>query len=97
MNPASVVLKAAPQIALNAKTELGIRPEFVRLGREGMPVTISKIEDVGRHRVARASFGGLPLTIIVPEDDEIPADPKVIFEPSAISIYADSWRVKTEG
>jgi glycerol transport system ATP-binding protein len=93
----TVPLASAPQIALGAKTELGIRPEFVRLGREGMPVTIGKVEDVGRHKVASATFAGLPLTIIVPEDDEIPADPRVTFEPSAISIYADSWRVKTEG
>ncbi|MBX9455170.1 MAG: ABC transporter ATP-binding protein [Rhizobium sp.] len=92
----TVPLASAPKIALGARTELGIRPEFVRLGREGMPVTISKIEDVGRHKVARATFSGLPLTIVVPEDDEIPADPRVTFDPAAISIYADSWRVKTE-
>ena len=42
-------------------------------------------------------FAGLPLTIVVPEDDEIPADARVTFDPAAISIYADSWRVKTEG
>jgi glycerol transport system ATP-binding protein len=93
----AVPLKAAPEIALGARTELGIRPEFVRLGREGMPVTVNKIEDVGRHKVARATFAGLPLTIVVPEDDEIPADARVTFDPAAISIYADSWRVKTEG
>jgi glycerol transport system ATP-binding protein len=91
-----IPLAAAPAVAAGAKTELGIRPEFVRLGREGMPVTVGKVEDVGRHKVARTTFAGLPLTIVVPEDDEIPADPRVTFEPSAISIYANSWRVKTE-
>jgi glycerol transport system ATP-binding protein len=91
-----IALTSAPQIPANAKTELGIRPEFIRIGREGMPVTVSKLEDVGRHKVARASFVGHPLTIVVPEDDEIPADPRVTFDPSAINIYADSWRVKTE-
>jgi glycerol transport system ATP-binding protein len=92
----TVALNSAPQIVNGAKTELGIRPEFVRLGREGMPVRISKVEDIGRHKVVRTEFAGLPLTVVVPEDDEIPADPRVTFDPSAINIYADSWRVKTE-
>ena len=93
----TVTLRNAPQIAPGAKTELGIRPEFVRLGREGMPVTITKIEDIGRNKIVRATFAGLPLTAALEEDDEIPADPRVTFDPAAISIYADSWRVKTEG
>ena len=92
----TIALNAAPETAPTARVELGIRPEFVRLGREGMPVTISKVEDVGRHKVARALFAGQPLTIVVPEDDEIPADSFVTFDRGAINIYADSWRVKTE-
>ena len=92
-----VALAAAPAIAPGARTELGIRPEFVRLGREGMPVAISAVEDIGRHKVVRATFAGQPLTIVAQEDDEIPADPRVTFDPTAISIYADSWRVKTGG
>jgi glycerol transport system ATP-binding protein len=92
----TVALDAAPQVPANAKIELGIRPEFVRLGREGMPVIITKIEDVGRHKVVRATFAGQPLTSVIDEDDEIPADPRVTFDTAAINIYADSWRVKTE-
>src|SRR6478752_2270389 len=45
-------LDYAPKVAPSDKVELGIRPEFVRLGREGMPVTVNKVEDVGRHKVA---------------------------------------------
>ncbi len=93
----TVPLASAPSVGSGMKTELGIRPEFVRLGREGMPVTVTKVEDVGRHQVVRATLAGLPLTAIVQEDDEIPAEARVVFDPSAISIYADSWRVKTEG
>jgi glycerol transport system ATP-binding protein len=92
----TIALTSAPNIAADKKTELGIRPEFVRLDRQGMPVTISQVEDIGRHKVARATFAGQPLTIVVPEDDEIPADPRVTFDPAGINIYADSWRVKTE-
>ena len=93
----SVTLGFAPKFAAGAKTELGIRPEFVRLGREGMPVSISKVEDIGRQKIVRASFAGRPLSIVVHEDGEIPADPKISFDPSAINIYANSWRVGAEG
>ena len=86
----------APQIASGAKVELGIRPEFVRLGREGMPVTISKVEDIGRHKIVRASFANQPIAIVVNEDGDIPAEPKVTFDPGGINIYADSWRVGGE-
>ena len=92
----TVTLSTAPVIAPGAKTELGIRPEFVHLGREGMPITISKVEDIGRTKIVRASLAGLPLTIVAQEDDEIPAEPRITFDPAATNIYADSWRVKTE-
>ncbi|MFH1794666.1 MAG: ABC transporter ATP-binding protein [Pseudomonadota bacterium] len=80
--------------APSGSIELGIRPEFVRLGREGMPVTIDKIEDVGRHRIVRARLEGRDLAAIVPEDGDIPADPRVAFDPAGINIYADSWLVE---
>ena len=89
----TIGLDHAPQITAGAKTELGIRPEFVRLGREGMPVTVRKVEDIGRQKIVRADFAGRPIAIVVPEDGEIPAEPRVAFDPAAINIYADSWRV----
>lgn len=74
--------------------ELGIRPEYVRIGREGMPVSVSKVEDVGRHKVVRASLEGRDVAAIIGEDDEIPTEPKLTFDPAGINIYADSWRVE---
>ncbi len=93
----TIGLTGTPKIPAGAKTELGIRPEFVRLGRDGMPVSISKVEDIGRHKIVRADFSGQPIAIVVPEDAEIPAEPRVIFEPDAVNIYANSWRVGMEG
>ena len=93
----TLTLDYKPQIAIGAKTELGIRPEFITLSREGMPVSISKVEDIGRQKIVRAEFAGKPIAIVVPEDGEIPAEPRVSFDPAAINIYADSWRVGREG
>jgi len=77
--------------------ELGIRPEFVRLGREGMPISISKVEDIGRQKIVRASLEGKEIAAIVGEDQDIPAEPKVTFEPGGINLYAGSWRVEMGG
>ena len=93
----AISLDYAPNTSGAAKVELGIRPEFIRLGREGMPVSISKVEDIGRQKIVRARFADQPLAIVVPEDAEIPEDAKVRFDPAAISIYANSWRVGREG
>ncbi|MER8550956.1 ABC transporter ATP-binding protein [Mesorhizobium sp. M0976] len=74
--------------------ELGIRPEYVRLGSQGMAVRVSKVEDVGRHKVVRANLEGREIAAIIGEDETVPADPKVRFDPAGINIYADSWRVE---
>jgi ABC-type sugar transport systems, ATPase components len=90
-------LDYAPQTAAGAKTELGIRPEFVNISREGMPITVNRVEDIGRQKIVRATFAGQPIAIVVTEDSEIPADARVTFDPAAINIYANSWRVGREG
>ncbi len=92
----TIRLGQAPQAKNSDKIEIGIRPEFIRLGREGMPVRIDRVEDIGRHRIVRAQFEGHPIAIISAEDAEIPADARVNFDPAAINIYANSWRVGGE-
>jgi glycerol transport system ATP-binding protein len=91
----AIELEHPPRISANDRIELGIRPEFIRLGREGMPVQISRVEDIGRHKIVRAEFEGHPIAIVSTEDEEIPADARVTFDPAAINIYANSWRVET--
>ncbi|MBB6012861.1 glycerol transport system ATP-binding protein [Aquamicrobium lusatiense] len=89
----TIKLPAAPSVG-PGKIELGIRPEYVRVGREGMPVSVTRIDDVGRHKVLRATLEGQDIAAIVGEDAEIPAEPHVLFDPAGINIYADSWRVE---
>ena len=93
----TIDLQGAPKVGDAGKIELGIRPEYVRLGREGMSVTVSKVEDIGRQRIVRADFAGQPIAIVLPEDGEVPADARIRFDPDGINIYADSWRVAAEG
>ena len=78
------------------KTELGIRPEFTSLhaGGEGLPVTIKRVEDVGRHKIVRADFQGTEINIIAAEGESISPDMnRVVFDTAGINVYSDSWRV----
>jgi glycerol transport system ATP-binding protein len=88
----TIALPGAPKTTANA-IELGIRPEYIRLGTEGMPVSISKVEDIGRHKVVRANLEGREIAAIIGEDETLPADARISFDPAGINIYADSWRV----
>ncbi|THV24161.1 ABC transporter ATP-binding protein [Peteryoungia ipomoeae] len=93
----TIDLPGAPKLSGQSKIELGVRPEFVRLGREGMSVSVAKVEDIGRQKIVRARFAGQPLSIVISEDAEIPADPRITFVPEGVGIYADSWRIDMEG
>ena len=93
----SIALGFAPKVAKGQKTELGIRPEFMKLSRKGMPLQINKVEDIGRQKIVRATFAGQPVSIVVKEDGDIPADAHVEFIDDGINIYADSWRLGREG
>jgi glycerol transport system ATP-binding protein len=92
-----IALPGLPAGPLSGTIELGIRPEFVRLGREGMPATIAKVEDVGRRKIVRAAIQGRDIALIAGEDEEIPAEPRLSFDPAGINLYADSWRVELGG
>jgi glycerol transport system ATP-binding protein len=90
----TIALPGGAEIGAGSKIELGIRPEYLHLGRDGIPVSITKVEDIGRHRIVRTTLEGRELAVIVPEKQEIPADAKLSFDPQGINIYADSWRVE---
>lgn len=92
----TVSLPAPVKLANGAQTELGIRPEYVRVGREGMPVTIRRVEDIGRQKIVHLDLEGRRVSAIVRENGEIPAEPRITFEPEGINVYVDSWRVEAE-
>jgi len=85
---------------LDVKVELGVRPEFTRLatGEAGLPVTIKRIEDVGRHKIVRADFNGNEINVIAEEGAEISPDMnRIVFDPAGVNVYANSWRVAPQG
>ncbi len=85
---------------LDGKVELGVRPEFTQLatGAAGLPVTIKRIEDVGRHKIVRADFNGSEINVIAEEGAEISPDMnRIVFDPAGVNVYANSWRVAPQG
>ncbi|TNC73307.1 ABC transporter ATP-binding protein [Rubellimicrobium roseum] len=81
---------------LSGPVEIGVRPEFARLSdAEGLPVTIRRVEDVGRHRIVRADLGGTPISILADEDEPLGPDrTRVVFDSDRVGVYADGWRVE---
>lgn len=82
-----------------SSVEVGVRPEFSHLsnGRDGLPVTIKRIEDIGRQKIVRADFFGQEINVTVP--DGVPISPdanRIVFDPSRVNIYADSKIVNGE-
>jgi len=83
-------LPAAPVAPAGASIELGIRPEYVRIGREGAPAAVEKIEDIGRLRIVKVVHEGLKIAAVLPEGAEVPAEPRIAFDPHGVNVYANS-------
>jgi glycerol transport system ATP-binding protein len=79
------------------RTQIGIRPDYVTISDEGLPVTVKRVEDVGRHRIVRAELQGQPLNAILSEGMTLPADPRVAFAAGKINVYVNDWRVSPKG
>ena len=82
------------------RTQLGVRPEFIRLTTDddGIPARVTRVEDVGRHKIIRLDVDGHPVSAIADEGEAIPEGAGYIaFDPQGINVYADDWRVAAQG
>ena len=74
--------------------ELGVRPEFVHLSPDGIPVKIDKVNDAGRYRIVDARHGDHRISLLVGENDELPGESaRLTFDPRQTRLYADGWLV----
>lgn len=100
-NGQSLPLKGRYQTKPSDTLELGIRPEFTQLSltasAHSLPVSIKRIEDIGRHKIARADYQGKEINIVIPEDQPISVDYHYLtLDPNHIHLYANGWRLKPE-
>jgi glycerol transport system ATP-binding protein len=81
------------------RVEIGVRPEYVSLSERGpgLPVSVRRVEDVGRHRIVRAEIAGKPVNAVLGEDAPL-ADRAdwARFDPRAVNVYVDGWLVEGE-
>jgi glycerol transport system ATP-binding protein len=90
-----VPVQNPPAQPLNGKqVEIGVRPEFVNLAADGIPVRLAKVSDGGRYRVVEALHGEIRIKLLVDESAPLPADGAHIrFDPAHTRLYADGWLV----
>ncbi|MCB4767803.1 ABC transporter ATP-binding protein [Ancylobacter sp. Lp-2] len=92
--------RAYPALPAGAKIELGVRPEFATLARAGtgLPVSVKRIDDIGRARIARVEIAGHPAAAMVPEGLVLDGDRAGLsLETRQIHIYAGGVLVPGEG
>jgi glycerol transport system ATP-binding protein len=81
----------------NAKTEIGIRPEYLRVerGGRGLWVCIRRVDDIGRIKIVHCELDGMAIAAVASEDAEIPAEKAVLVpELSQIHVYANGRMVE---
>ncbi|PTE21943.1 ABC transporter ATP-binding protein [Cereibacter changlensis JA139] len=84
--------------SVTGRVQIGIRPEFVSLtDEEGLPFRLTRVEDVGRHRIIRGEVFGKPMNLVAPEGQPVGADARVRFAWQMVNVYSDDWRVAPIG
>jgi len=88
----AIPLEGPITAAPGARTEIGIRPEFVSLGLSGLPATVTKVSDVGRHTVVECEVAGSRVNAIVTgSGPEKGAMVQLEFRRDQTRLYADGW------
>ena len=73
-------------------TELGIRPEFIKLSDHGVSARVRKVSDVGRHAVVEALVGDTPVKAVLESAKvEQGAEVHLSFVPEQTRLYRDGW------
>ncbi|MBM2578026.1 ABC transporter ATP-binding protein [Jannaschia sp. Os4] len=98
-----VALDGAIAADAAGRLEIGVRPEFVTLGAPGtgIPATITKVADVGRHTVVETDAGGAKVSAITNAGaGGLPSPGEAVglsFRPDRTRAYADGWLVSGGG
>lgn len=85
-----------PRESLNGhRLEIGVRPEFVTLADEGIPVSVVNVSDAGRHRIVEVRHQESRIKLLVDDGVPVPAETAHIrFNPAYTRLYADDRLVE---
>ncbi len=78
-----------------SKTEIGIRPEFVSFSKEGVPVKILKINNIGKHKVIDTKCKSGKIKVVSHSSIEIPSGSAFLsFDQRYTYAYGDSRMIE---
>jgi glycerol transport system ATP-binding protein len=84
----------------SAKIEVGIRPEYLRLApaeEKGLPVKIIKVDDIGRHKIARVAVNDHTFHVVMPEISGMTGDTaSLVFDTAHTNIYVNDHLITGE-
>jgi len=76
------------------RTEIGVRPEFVRFADTGLRVNVERVSDVGRFRIVDARLGEHLIKALIAEGHGVPSEVgHLAFDAARTQLYADGWIV----
>jgi len=77
------------------KTQVGIRPEFVEFSKDGIPVKVLKVNNVGRHKIVDVESDEGLIKILSNTQDTIPdGSAFVTFNQKYTYAYEDDWIIE---
>ncbi|MBV1867830.1 MAG: ABC transporter ATP-binding protein [Marinosulfonomonas sp.] len=87
-----IALEGAIGDVAGAKTEIGVRPEFVSIASTGLKATVRKATNIGRHTVVEARVGDIKVNAVSDKDNFEPGQEiHLKFDPAKTRVYADGW------
>ncbi|MGI9413469.1 MAG: ABC transporter ATP-binding protein [Hyphomicrobiales bacterium] len=85
---------AIAEAEAGARLEIGVRPEFVSFGEDGIPVDVIKVADAGRYRIVDTRHGDAVIKLLVADGAPVPSHGGYIrFDPAHTQVYADGWMI----
>ena len=84
-----------PAPGLSGAAEIGVRPEFVTLGAEGLPARVVKVADLGPRTLVAAMLGDLRVHALIEGASPVGEgeEARLAFRPDQTRIYSGGWLV----
>ena len=80
------------------RLEVGVRPEYVSVAAEGLPVEVVRVSDSGRYRIVEAQAGASRINVLTREDQTTLLGPAHLrFDPARTHVYQDGRLVSAMG
>ena len=78
-----------------SKTEIGIRPEFISFGKEGIPVKVIKVSNTGRYKIVDTECKNGKIKVLSESSKEIPSESAFLsFNKKYTYAYGDNWIIE---